>query len=662
MMPKFKKNISKKWRLSIISIILVIFILCVMFFSIHRERTEHAKQLTKIAKQRYQTLIHTQGLPTLDNLLNTLETITAANLVSTYVPSEKNALQTMQKNCLHKLFLPMLDYYYKSTLVSDFQSPQKLYPILKAYLMLGDRQHLDINTVYLTTKSLLPKQKLKYFKQFLKKATQAPFAGYPINQTIVTAARAHFATLDAEQQAIAILSSHLAQPVQLYQASTWFKPNVAFIPARYTKEFFNTVTNTIIPNASKAVLFGSWVLGKRNNTQIKQTDLSLLVYNDFLMAYVKRWEAVLSAIRLNPPTSLNQLTTLLNDFSQPNSSLKTHLNPIYQNTDLPQVMALSKPLTDVNQLFLPQSQAFATLQTKLIHVLTTTNKLLANKAAEFAWVKHAIVYKNFNPITVSASLPAPLAQWVAQLSKTTWTLIFARYQRQLNHAWLHQINVFYQHNLNEHFPLAAPEFPDASLTAFNNFFKPTGLLQTFLKRHLALLINTNQTPWQWQKIPGLKPADKTLLTQLRNASTISSELYQRSLDTPEKPFSLTPIALSPNSQKFILNINTQWVLLDQNSKHTTSKLLWQPRENGSATIQFQDADDNVVNDKQTGPWAFLRVLTTAIYNQTHTNAMTVSFNLGNQQAHYQLSATHPKLPFDVKQLTQFRLPSRLFLE
>ena len=125
-------------------------------------------------------------------------------------------------------------------------------------------------------------------------------------------------------------------------------------------------------------------------------------------------------------------------------------------------------------------------------------------------------------------------------------------------------------------------------------------------------------------------------------------------------FTLKPIAINANVKRFMLNLDGQLLMLDQSNNSQPSLLQWTLKPNSQATISFIGASNKIISDKQTGPWAWLRLLAGAKITPTTNKSFDITFSIKNADVEYQLSTPLSFNPFYLGKLSDFTLPKTIF--
>lgn len=530
-----------------------------------------------------------------------------------------------------KLFLPLLANRLEQAISTNLKNTQLLYPLLTAYLMLGNPKALQIQTLLTVSKFIIASATNHIFQQTLITATQTSFQGLSLQQGLIDAARSSLNALPIEQQAFLVLENEDLQNKTIISHLQWFKPGSIKIPQIYLRGSLQHAMNNLVPTATNSILFGNLTLGARQNSNLNPSDVSRLLYNIYLQRYSQYWLKILGWLKIKKVKNLDQLQKLLTNFSSNNSELLHVLNVIHNNTDLAAISYVSKPLAAFNNLLTEKTQAILALKLKL----AATNKQIQqqNKKQRLNWVKQQIEVGNYNPITLSIDLPTPLQHWLKQISTRYWTLSVQAVSKAINKEWQKSIYQIYQAQFFEHFPFASEEFPDADVARFTSFFKANGTLNQFIKKHLGLFINTKTTTWQWKVFPGFNPINKNVLNNL----TILNKLSQRWFTQGKLQinFGLTPTSLAKRIKQSVININGNLLISNQNNLNVTSKMQWNFAPQAKASITFLDNNNQIAAEKQQGPWAWLRILSNSKIMATH-NSTVIKFHIGSLQADYEI--------------------------
>jgi type VI secretion system protein ImpL len=333
---------------------------------------------------------------------------------------------------LNAVLLPVMASRFAGQVRASVATPDRLYEYLKAYLMLGDAEHRDLDHLRVLNEIELRRM-------------------YPNDESTRERLAAHFEALLADEDGMGSVptSAELIEqaryalrtaslPVLMYSRlklgyATDTKRALRLdlaagpgaelvlvrnsgaalaepVPALYTRDVFREVNTTgkievLQQFAADAWVFGGNLLDVRNSGALAHEMIKL-----YEQDYIRTWDAVLRDVRVKPTANAGELTELLGVLSSPASPLKGFLAAAAQNTDL------QKPAADPAAAANPAGQAAGALASKATQL---ANVLGAPPPG--ADEPGTAVTKHFQPIRSLVQGPpggAPIDALLASLAQT----------------------------------------------------------------------------------------------------------------------------------------------------------------------------------------------------------------------------------------------------
>ena len=201
---------------------------------------------------------------------------------------------------------------------------------------------------------------------------------------------------------------------------------------------------------------------------------------------------------------------------------------------------------------------------------------------------------------------------------------------------------------------------DIKLHDFNVFFGPGGTINKFFNFYIKPFVNTSTTNWTWKKFNGkaINFSPETLNIFLR-AAIIQKMFYPTKNINPSVRFSLTPVDITLNTQRFTLHLEGQTITATHDDKKTNS-LIWPGVHPGLVVLDFIGIDGKYYTSSHDGVWAWLKILNES--NLTATNDIkqfNLTFSLDGNSIKYKLTATEAINPFIPNIINSFRCPDEL---
>src|SRR5699024_2917545 len=92
---------------------------------------------------------------------------------------------------------------------------------------------------------------------------------------------------------------------------------------------------------------------------------------------------------------------------------------------------------------------------------------------------------------MAKTLPAPLNRWVGRLADQAWHVVMVEAVHYMEVDWRDSVVKPFNEQLANNYPFNPRSAQDASLDAFERFFKPDGILDTFYQQNLKLFIDND---------------------------------------------------------------------------------------------------------------------------------------------------------------------------
>ena len=388
-------------------------------------------------------------------LLNALQDSAASSAQSWLLYSDKaqQSVTAAYNQALQTIVLPEI----KNTLEDYLQThsntnSQLTYDVLKAYLMLGDQQHIQTPFITETLQriyaplndSALQEPMLTHIKAALNTAW------HPINldPNVIANARKALANLSVAEIAFNTLqvmpSNRRMTTVDLGTTSTQ-------LPALYTAETFTPNYDMQIHRAVVEALASQWVLPAATNTNTS-TEIADQLRSLYITQYVAAWEKQINNLHLKSASDLNQMATLFSNVDS--SQLLPLLKTIRENTHFAPVLAASTELTALNHLLNADNTPDINLQrafTAIRQVGTRLQVLASAKELNTEALQMVSEHTKKNTddaftqlMNVALLSPEPLKAWLNTLEANAWDLVLQSASPHVDNHWKSDILANYQ--------------------------------------------------------------------------------------------------------------------------------------------------------------------------------------------------------------------------
>jgi type VI secretion system protein ImpL len=205
-------------------------------------------------------------------------------------------------------------------------------------------------------------------------------------------------------------------------------------------------------------------------------------------------------------------------------------------------------------------------------------------------------------------------------------------------------------------PGAADDIP---LEDFARLFAPGGLLDGFFNTQLRPYVDTSGPTWRPRTVDGVPaPVTPQQLARFQRAAVIRDLFFGASGTTPAVRFDITPLSLDNGAKQVTLEFDGTSVGYAHGPPRAT-EITW-PGPNGMQNVQLvldPAPAGGTGTLSATGPWALFRLFDRGRLEQSGSaERYTLSFQLGERQASFEILAASVLNPFVPGILSGFRCP------
>lgn len=258
---------------------------------------------------------------------------------------------------------------------------------------------------------------------------------------------------------------------------------------------------------------------------------------------------------------------------------------------------------------------------------------------------------------MAKTLPAPLNRWVGKLADQAWHVVMVEAVHYMEIDWRDNVVKPFNEQLAGNYPFNPRSAQDASLDAFERFFKPDGVLDTFWQQNLKLFIENDLS----------RDGDngviirEDIIRQLDTAQKIRDIFFskQNGLRTQ---FAVETVSLSGNKRRSVLNLDGQLVDYSQ-GRNYTAHLVWpnNMREGNESKLTLIGVSGGAPRSISfTGPWAQFRLFGAGQLTSVEAGTFSVRFNVDGGAMVYRIHADTEDNPFSGGLFSQFRLSDTLY--
>ena len=471
--------------------------------------------------------------------------------------------QLAYQRLLQSALLPRIQARLEEVLRrGDANNQEQLYEALRVYLMLGQPQHLDPQSVlawldYDWRRSLpeaTPEQRDSLLAHTDALLGGAATAGPPaLDAALVGKVRATLAMMPLPERVYNRLKRQVAQQrlpdtsvnravgrdASAVLARKSGEPLSRGVPGLYSVAGYRALLKEA-PLALADIAKDSWVLDRREAEgalgALTGPQMNAAVLQLYFADYIRAWDAMLADVRIAPFSSLDQGARITNALAAADSPLKGFLAAAARETTLNG--AAGKPAAlDVAVLGkldearrkieaalggddapapaaaagTPVDQHFAPL-----HALVGTAAAPGPLDAQLALLKEASQYfdaadgarragtpapggETLQRIKRAAEgVPAPLGEILQNVDSAGAGLTLGSERARLAALWTAEAAPFCRDAIAGRYPLVRGAARDVTLDDFGRFFGPGGIMDDFFGKHLASQVDMAGGAWKWR--------------------------------------------------------------------------------------------------------------------------------------------------------------------
>jgi type VI secretion system protein ImpL len=638
------------------------------------------------------------------------------------------------RHALQHMLLPRLIVRLESQMRAHFEEPDFLYEATKVYLMLGSAGPLDRDLVKewmnIDWQLQWPGPAAKPLRDSLARHLAAlldqRLERVPLDGDLIDAARRTFSRVSLAQRVYStIKASAAARALPLWRPADAAGASGVRVFVRksdvpltdgvdgfYTVDGFYNVLLPNLPSATAQVANESWVLGK--SAQIDPASPQVLtlqrdVIGLYSADYIRRWDALLADLDIEPMRNLQQAVQDLYILSSPQSPMRDLLAGIVRQLTLTQspppppgvagaVQGAAQAATaaaaqGVNNAAArlqnllgaangpppePPGKAVEEHYAKLIAFvgkgpgapIDNALKLLNDLQLQLAKLSGApasgaaAIGNGDDPAqslqAEAANDPQPVSHWLQALAISGNQLRGGGALDQAKKAFSAPggPGSLCSKAVTGRFPFAPGSSNDIPLDDFAKLFAGGGLLDKYFSDHLQAFVDTSGETWKAQAVSGVAaPVTPPDLAQFQRASRIRDLFFGNGGNQPTVRFDVTPI--DTDAKQVTLDLDGLTIPYAHGPSRATS-VTWpgQKRMNNARLVFDPPPSSGPPVLQATGPWALFRLIAQGTLEQTgSSDRYTLSFTLGDRHATYELRAGSVLNPFAPGVLKDFQCPA-----
>lgn len=435
----------------------------------------------------------------------------------------------------------------------------------------------------------------------------------------------------------------------------------------------------------------SWVLNLTRSVKYSDADRAEIqrqLTEQYFGDYTATWRAGMDNLNVRDYESVAELTGALEQIISGDQPLQRALTALRDNThdivlpdkldDKAREEARSAPdyllLARLGHEFAPENgtldaqkdkestmQAVYRQLTELHRYLLAIQNAPAPGKSALKAVQLRLDQNSSDPIfatrQMAKTLPAPLNRWVGKLADQAWHVVMVEAVHYMEVDWRDSVVKPFSEQLADKYPFNPRSPQDASLDAFERFFKPGGVLDTFYAQNLKLFVEGGA------EVNGDDAVviREDVLQQLERAQNIRDIFFSRQNGLGTQ-FAVETVSLSGNKRRSVLNLDGQLVDYSQ-GRNYTAHLVWpnNMREGNESKLTLIGLSGSAPRSISFGgPWAQFRLFGAGQLTGVQNGNFTVRFNVDGGAMVYRVHTDTEDNPFSGGLFSQFRLPDTLY--
>lgn len=621
-------------------------------------------------------------------LLNALQQATAKQKHSVLLYSDqaqRNAKAAYQQ-ALQVIVIPEIKSALENYLLTtDHTDLANTYAVLKAYMMLGNAEHLQPNVVIETLKqfapAIIPPEKSDQVLTHIRAALNQAWPSTTLNDGIIANARNQLTSVSAAELGFILLRDipankamkTLALGTDASHAFILTGVSTNQLPALLTAETFQVNYDFHISNVADEATQGNWVLGNIKSS-VSSNEVAEQMRPLYLANYIEAWRQLLIDIQLAIPTDLAHTDDLVATLSNTNSPLQQLLQTITENTHFAPLMAANSQLAAINSLVTNsenQENGLSQILTALRQTHTQLTSVLKAKNRNDAALQVAATRMQQTAdkdaisqlLTLAKQSPEPIKTWLSTIADQAWRTLLQSASISLEEHWQADVMTNYHTQIENRFPLTRTATQEVSLAALKQFFSTSeGPVTKYTKNYLLPFIDSSDKHWRWKEHDDIHiPLAEASLDQLQQFLQFQQAIVPILDELSAIKFTLQPIQLGDGSKSFSLSINGQAIQYDRGMPHIAQAFDWPGTHVISGvTLDMITVDNQHLTRKIEGEWSWFRLVDQSTLKVLNPKQLLLNFDVNGHHAKYYLFFTPGHLnPFLTASWQQPKLPEKL---
>jgi type VI secretion system protein ImpL len=592
-------------------------------------------------------------------------------------------------------------------------NPQLLYEYLKAYMMLGDPERLDVRQLaflvgeewrrtYSNDGALY--SRMKMHTDFLFENGAQPF---PINQRLVASAQSTLASaplseflysrlkLDAlefeseDLKLTRVIGLGFEQVFSRKSGVSMSEPISVLYTKQGFEQLFPTLTARLIAESDKE----NWVLGREDAgltiREIAQIEVELR--ERYTTDYISVWRRLLLDLELAPMNSEARAMETLSLITAQPSVLKKLLEVVAENTalvetgveekaeesggssrlsrmlgntpDFPTLPSghpgdpIAKEFASINRLVAGEEGQPTAIDPLLLLIDDLQGELDATGGDALSVMKSGGGPAARRLRTEGRRQPEPLKSWLTQLSGGSQALAATSARSELKRRYTDTVLLECRRLIDGRYPFDRNSNSDVAIDDFARVFGYGGIFDTFFNENLAAFVDRSGGEWRLKPGAGVR-VSASALRQFQRAELIREAFFKRGSQQPEMRITVVPNRLDFDVSRFVFEVDGQSFSY-QHGPQREWAITWPGEGLGTSRIMFEEASGGRPTVVEDGPWALFRLLDDSVVTKVSDIQYTVELSAGGRSAEVIIQTRSVRSPLSQRDLHRFQCPAAL---
>ncbi|RLV61250.1 type VI secretion system membrane subunit TssM [Parashewanella curva] len=256
----------------------------------------------------------------------------------------------------------------------------------------------------------------------------------------------------------------------------------------------------------------------------------------------------------------------------------------------------------------------------------------------------------------AAKAPAQVGKWANNIAVQSWHSVVQSDIQYINQQWNDNIYSFYTQAILGRFPFTQNGRSEVALADFSNFFKPQGLVDSFINTYLKPFVSWDQGKLKLETVDGaILPVKKQSLDTLAQSKQLSGMFFGSGQELALN-LGFMPTEMSSDVSSFVLR-GDEDIFSYNHGPRIWSDLSWPSnRINGFLSASFFNGANRVAFKTYRGQWALFRMLFDGEGKQTSSRLIRrLDYSIDKKQLTFSYTLRNSSQHLALNLINQFKL-------